>query len=373
MLRLIAALLLLSLSSSIFIDEEDASRTGYQLWCKQHGKQESEERFLKYRASIERIKEINEMNLGWRAGATKFSDMSQEEFQSTVLMRPVSVLDLDRTKKLKLSAEQKSRKPVVDNKDDAASFDWNDLGAVTPVKDQGFVGTCWSFSTVGNVEGQYFLSTNISLPLSEEYLVDCDGSSDYDLNHADCSVFGGWPYLAYQFIMQQGGIPSSADVPYCAGTGDCYPCMKGPEKLCGPPPYYCDRERDISVCASSEKSAKISDWGYIGSDEDALIDTLQQVGPLSALLDATQLQYYKSGVWTGAAKPASSGKLLSCSDDYLNHAILITGFGVDEETGLPFYSVKNSWGAAFGENGYFRILRGSGECGINTAITSSIV
>ena len=151
--------------------------------------------------------------------------------------------------------------------------------------------------------------------------------------------------------------------------------MKGPEQLCGPPPYYCDRQRTLEICdnPSLEVAAKISDWAAIDGDEDAMTDILQQVGPLSALLDATQLQYYKGGVWQGAATPASSGKLLSCSKSYLDHAVAIVGYGVDTDTGLPFWTVKNSWGSDFGENGYFRILRGQGECGINTAVTTAIV
>ena len=88
---------------------------------------------------------------------------------------------------------------------------------------------------------------------------------------------------------------------------------------------------------------------------------------------ATQLQYYKGGVWQGAAKPASSGKLLACSKNYLDHAVAIVGYGVDADTQLPYWTVKNSWGQNFGEDGYFRILRGGGECGINTAVTTAIV
>ena len=74
---------------------------------------------------------------------------------------------------------------------------------MTSVKDQGSVGSCWAFSTVGNIEGQWSLhgaAGSQAIDLSPEFLVDCDGS--HDDKHADCSVFGGWPYLVSAFAIR---------------------------------------------------------------------------------------------------------------------------------------------------------------------------
>ena len=157
--------------------------------------------------------------------------------------------------------------------------------------------------------------------------------------------------------------------------------MNGPVSLCGPPPYYCDPEI-TAACPSASLYAHISDWHSISQDEEEMKTDLEEIGPLSALLDATQLQYYKSGIWEGSSfGPTAAG----CSHTSLNHAIVVTGFGqmetVTSEAGLTgksstssdYWRVKNSWGEKWGEDGYFRIVRGEGMCGINTEVTTSSV
>ncbi len=97
--------------------------------------------------------------------------MSTEEFKRKVLMppRPPPTLPSDRYSPRVHHAPQ----------DDLPNtFDWRDQGVVTSVKDQGTVGTCWAFSTVGNVESQWALGNNPLTSLSVEQLVDCDATYD---------------------------------------------------------------------------------------------------------------------------------------------------------------------------------------------------
>ena len=63
-------------------------------------------------------------------------------------------------------------------KDVPDTFDWRTKGVVSSVKDQGTVGSCWAFSTVGNIEGQWALAGNELTSLSAEQLVDCDDTFD---------------------------------------------------------------------------------------------------------------------------------------------------------------------------------------------------
>ncbi len=68
--------------------------------------------------------------------------------------------------------------PLQKIKDLPAYFDWREnttATPVTPVKDQGFVGTCWAHSAVQSIEGQYAMKGNPLTKMSVEQIVDCDG------------------------------------------------------------------------------------------------------------------------------------------------------------------------------------------------------
>ena len=61
--------------------------------------------------------------------------------------------------------------------------------------------------------------------------------------------------------------------------------------------------------------------------------------------------------------------------NFVNHGVLVVGYGYDFWTGLDYWLIKNSWGEDWGEKGYFRIKMDSeyGICGMYYIATYPIL
>lgn len=209
------------------------------------------------------------------------------------------------------------------------ALDWRDKGVVSAVKDQGQCGSCWSFSTTESIESAWAIAGNPLVPLSEQALVSCDNTS------YGCD--GGWPYSAIDYVAEHGAV-TEASWPYSSGGGTAPPC---------------------STAGHVQAAVNVTGWRLVpgntsAATEAALAAWLAAYGPVSILVDAmTQLWWpYTGGIMTG------------CCDVSSDHAVVLVGFNFTGPT--PYWIIRNSWGADWGEGGFVRLAAGSNECGIGT-------
>ncbi|OON23446.1 papain family cysteine protease [Opisthorchis viverrini] len=285
---------------------------------KSYSNDDDEYRFRVFRDNLLRIKQFQNMERGTaKYGVTQFSDLTAQEFKVKYLRSEFGGgVPVDR-----------ESVPFTQTAVNDDNFDWRNRGAVGPVLDQGDCGSCWAFSAVGNIEGQWFRRTGELLKLSEQQLVDCD--------EVDQGCDGGTPPLAFKQVVEMGGLQLDSDYPYEESEGQCR-------------------------MVPSEFKVYINGSKLLPEDEEVQAQMLKEIGPLSSALNGIFLQ-------EGILHPLQP----LCDVQSLNHAVLTVGYG--KEGRLPYWTVKNSWSSMFGENGYFRIYRGDGTCGINTLVSTSII
>jgi len=297
-------------------------------------------RFDNFKASLKRVAEKNAKSTGAIYDINQFSDMSREEFRQF----PCGVDKLSNLPQRPNINIQIGDLPPY-NPNIPAEWDWTKHGAVTPIKNQGQCGSCWAFSTVGNMEGVWFLANHTLVGLSEEQIVDCSTT--------DLGCGGGWPFWAMSNMMAapySGGIDSESSYPYTAEDGQSGNCNF-------------EATNDAAIFT-----------GYLNfcneNNNTCTSNQIQQLlllhGPLSVCLDAESMEDYSSGIDNPGA---------SCDPTQIDHCVTMVGYGTSG--GQPFWKIKNSWGTTWGVSGYYFLYRddsnnGMGQCGINRVITTAL-
>ncbi|XP_068142438.1 digestive cysteine proteinase 1 [Drosophila tropicalis] len=214
-----------------------------------------------------------------------------------------------------------------------SQYDWRLYGAVTPVKDQSVCGSCWSFGTIGHLEGAFFLKNGGNLVrLSQQALIDC--SWGFGNNGCD----GGEDFRVYQWMLKSGGVPTEEEYgPYLGQDGYCH-------------------------VSNATLVAPITGFVNVTSnDPNAFKLALLKHGPLSVAIDASPktFSFYSHGVYY---EPECKNDV-----DGLDHAVLAVGYGTIN--GEDYWLVKNSWSTYWGNDGYILMSARKNNCGVMTMPT----
>jgi len=285
----------------------------FTLWAKEQNKEYSSPEELQFRLGVFyknflKIVKSNNEHTSFKLGLNKFADMTLEEAKAKLFG-------------LQQATGEKVEVREFENVEDLPTeVNWVTFGAVTPVKNQGNCGSCWSFSSTGALEGLNFIKNKDLQSYSEQFLVDCD--------HLSFGCFGGSMYRAFEYV-QAHGIPLEQNYPYVAKNERCKKKIPGP--------YF----KNTGIVSVKE-------------DEGQLMAAIA-LQPVSIAIEADEIVHYTTGIFNNP----------DCKDN-LDHGVLAVGYGTTTD-GKDYWLVKNSWGPDWGEAGYIRFARSKAQpnvCGI---------
>uniref|UniRef100_A0A3Q3EJA6 Dipeptidyl peptidase 1 n=1 Tax=Labrus bergylta TaxID=56723 RepID=A0A3Q3EJA6_9LABR len=285
-----------------------------------------------YRNNLDFIDSISSAQKSWRAVAYPENEMYTLQEMHNRAGGPASQIPM-RVRPRPVTAEVAKMAAALPER-----WDWRNVSGVnfvSPVRNQASCGSCYSFAFMGMLEARVRILTNNSESpiLSPQQVVSC---SEYSQG---CD--GGFPYLIGKYAQDFGIVDES-----------CFPYI-GKDSPCGVP-QNCFR-------------VYTAEYYYVGGfyggcSEMAMMMDLVKNGPMAVAFEVyPDFMHYREGIYhhTGLADAFNPFELT-------NHAVLLVGYGRCHMTGQKYWIVKNSWGTNWGEDGYFRIRRGSDECSIES-------
>lgn len=318
----------------------------FHRWMSAHGRSypsadEKLHRLEVYRGNVELIEATNRESgrLGYELGENEFTDLTNEEFVAryTGAAMPKDDVGTDADAiahgmgniiTTMAGDVNEGGGSTLDLNSSAflatQNVDWRDQGAVTAAKYQGTCGCCWAFATAATIESLIKIKGGKLMNLSVQELLDCDLSGQNGCTN-------GYIHLALNWVKAQGGVVTEAEYPYRQLQGKC--------KITDP----------------ARRVGKIT--GFQQLRGETLLKLAVFYRPVAVAMDATGavLQSYKTGIYKG---PCTTKQ---------NHAVVLVGYGVSGN-GEEYWIIKNSWGAGWGQNGFFFMRKGvdgaAGLCGM---------
>jgi len=246
------------------------------------------------------------------------------------------------------------------------------------IRDQSACGCCWAFGAAEAASDRLCIYSNgtITVPLSAQQTCFCaqeEGCQGGQLETA-------WDYIQTEGLVTGGqinqtgpfanlGACSAFSLPHChhhgpvrddpypaEGTTGCPNVGEGESPQC---PSACDTGAKAPFNDFTKHRYSFSGSVQTIADEDGIMQAILQHGPVEAAFTVMgDFENYASGIYHATSEKSLGG-----------HAIRIVGWGV--EGGVKYWKVANSWNPYWGEAGYFRIRKGTNECGIEDEVVAS--
>lgn len=244
---------------------------------------------------------------------------SQEEIerQAQEMARVgATLLEMDRRARdgLQKSGVQAGFSPLpspvdLDSLSTIRSFDWSQTIPMQ-VKDQGTCGSCWVFGAVGAFEANFFIRTGKRISASEQCLLDASPPG------LDCS--GGWPHAPFTLLMATG-TANTQDYPYTGGKGQ---FRHGTAR-----PY------------------RALVWGFVGDGVNPTTLEIKRAlrlhGPLAIAAHTSDSAWT---TYSSNSAPVIKGQ----NRKPVDHIVTLVGWDDSRHA----WRIKNSWGIAWGQNGF---------------------
>lgn len=246
------------------------------------------------------------------------------------------------------------------------SFDsrqqWPNCPTIKEIRDQGSCGSCWAFGAVEAMSDRICIASSgkVNVHISSEDLLSCCSSCGMGCD-------GGFPPAAWEYFVHTGLVSGGQ---YGTNEG-CRPySIKPCEHHVNGSRMPCSGEGPTPKCTRRCEQGYSKDYTadkHYGSKSYSVRSAVSQIqteimthGPVEAAFTVyADFPSYKSGVYQHEAGAELGG-----------HAIKILGWGT--ESGTPYWLVANSWNTDWGDKGFFKILRGKDECGIEGEVVAGL-
>merc|ERR1712072_1618318 len=246
-----------------------------------------------------------------------------------------------------------------------SSFDWRNVNGksfASIARNQHipqYCGACWAFASLSAVNDRIKIMRKDAWPeivLSPQHMLSCGNAG---------SCFGGNHFLAYKWLTEGGNVDETC-APYqakdhttprknawgrtvhdhhCTPTRVCKDCKHG------------------GGCYAVKNPTKytISEYGQVKGEENIKAE-IKARGPVACGVAVTDsfMKHYKGGVFedmTGEKK--------------IRHVVSLLGWG-EADDGTKYWIGRNSWGSYWGENGFFKLVRGKNNLKIESECACAV-